>query len=299
MSSINISIQNIYGKCDLKCAYNFKYQESNLTATNNGVMISLKYDKSSVPPVTYNNQNYIVSGINIVSPSLHVFEGNKANGEILIEHTPEKGGNTLIVCIPIVQSGDATMASNLITQVINGVSSRAPRNGETTNLVIQNFNLQNIVPLKPFFNYNYDTNDYVVFGTNYGIGLSGNTLNRLKQIIKPFALPLPGNNLFYNSKGPNTTGSEVGDGIYISCQPTDVTEEKMNILVNTNTTNYDLSNIIKSEGFQVALLVLVSCFIFIVVFYLINYAYTYFTNTDIKIPNIKMPEMKIPSLKFN
>lgn len=292
MSSINISIQNINGKCDLKCAYNFKYQDSNLTAINNGYVINLKYDNSSVPPVTYNNQSYIVSGISIFSPSLHLFDGSKAAGEIIVEHAPQKGGNNLIVCVPIVQSGDATNASNLITQVINGISSRAPRNGESTNLVIQNFNLQNIIPLKPFFNYTYDTNDYIVFGTNYGIGLPGNILNTLKQIIKPFALPLPGNNLFYNSKGPNTTGAEVGDGIYISCQPTDVTEEKMNIIVNANTTNYDLSNIIKSEGFQVTLLVLVSCFLFIVVFYSINYAYTYFTDTNIKIPSIKIPNLK-------
>lgn len=293
MSSINISNQNIYGKCDLKCAYNFKYQESNVTATNNDVMISLKYDSSSVPPVTYNNENYVVSRINIVSPSLHLFDGSKSAGEILIEHNPEKGGNNLIVCIPIIQSGDATTATNLITQVINGVSSRAPRNGETTNLAIQNFNLQNIVPLKPFFNYNYQTNDYIVFGTNYGIGLTGNTISTLQKIIKPFPLPLPGNNLFYNSKGPNTTGVEVGDGIYISCKPTDVTEEKMNIIMDTNTTNYDLSTIFKSEGFQVALMVLISCFLFIVVFYGINYAYSYFTSNEIKIP-----QMKIPSMKF-
>jgi len=288
MSSINISNQNIYGKCDLKCAYNFKYQESNLTATNNDVMISLKYDSSSVPPVTYNNENYVVSGISIVSPSLHLFDGSKASGEIFIEHNPEKGGHNLIVCIPIIQSGDATTATNLITQVINGVSSNAPRNGETTNLVIQNFNLQNIVPLKPFYNYNYQTNDYIVFGSNYGIGLTGNTITTLQKIIKPFPLPLPGGNLFYNSKGPNTTGREVGDGIYISCKPTDVTEEKMNIIMDTNTTSYDLSTIFKSEFFQVALMVLISCFLFIVVFYGINYAYSYFTSSNIKIPSIKI-----------
>ena len=288
MSSINISNQNIYGKCDLKCAYNFKYQESNLTATNNDVMISLKYDSSSVPPVTYNNENYVISGISIVSPSLHLFDGSKSAGEIFIEHNPEKGGNNLIVCIPIIQSGDATTATNLITQVINGVSSNAPRNGETTNLVVQNFTLQNIVPLKPFYNYNYQTNDYIVFGNNYGIGLTGNTITTLQKIIKPFPLPLPGGNLFYNSKGPNTTGREVGDGIYISCKPTDVTEEKMNIIMDTNTTSYDLSTIFKSEFFQVALMVLISCFLFIVVFYGINYAYSYFTSSNIKIPSIKI-----------
>jgi len=295
MSTMNISMQNIYGKCDLKCSYNFKYQESNINVTNNGVMISLKYDNSSVPPVKYNNENYSVSKINIVSPSLHIFDGKKSSGEILVEHTPEKGGNTLIVCIPIIQSGDLTTSSNLITQVINETLTKAPRNGESANLIIQNFTLQNIIPQKPFFNYNYGKNDYIVFGINYGIGVKEITINNLKKIIKQFPLPLPGNNLFYNSKGPNAI-SEVGDGIYISCQPTDVKQEKMNIILDTNNTNYDLDTLFKNEKFQIALLVIISCFLFVVLFYLINYAYTYFTNnpTAIKMPQIKIPRLSLP-----
>ena len=61
--------------------------------------------------------------------------------------------------------------------------------------------------------------------------------------------------------------------------------------MDVNTTNYDLSTIFKSEGFQVALMVLISCFLFIVVFYGINYAYSYFTSNNIKIPQIKIPSI--------
>jgi hypothetical protein len=39
--SIDISKKNVSGKCDLKCAYNFNYQESNTTAKNQGVLINL------------------------------------------------------------------------------------------------------------------------------------------------------------------------------------------------------------------------------------------------------------------
>ena len=56
--AINISSQNVYGKCDLKCVYNFKYKESVLTVKNNGVNISLSYDNSNVPPVLYNEEKY-------------------------------------------------------------------------------------------------------------------------------------------------------------------------------------------------------------------------------------------------
>ena len=40
--NINISPQNVQGYCDMKCSYNFNYQESGSTATNNGVMISTR-----------------------------------------------------------------------------------------------------------------------------------------------------------------------------------------------------------------------------------------------------------------
>ena len=86
---INISPQNVYGKCDLKCVYNFKYKESSLTVKNNGVNISLTYDNSNVPPVLYNQEKYNVSQIMIFSPSLHLFNNNKVEAEIIIEHTPE------------------------------------------------------------------------------------------------------------------------------------------------------------------------------------------------------------------
>ena len=40
-TAINISPKNVYGKCDLKCIYNFKYKETNLTVKNNGINISM------------------------------------------------------------------------------------------------------------------------------------------------------------------------------------------------------------------------------------------------------------------
>ena len=65
--NINITTENIKGVCDLKCAYNFTYPESSLTATNDGVMISLTPDNSNTSPVVYNTQKYNVSKITIVS----------------------------------------------------------------------------------------------------------------------------------------------------------------------------------------------------------------------------------------
>jgi hypothetical protein len=40
---INISHKEVEGKCDLKCSYSFKYSESNSTAKNNYLGLSLVY----------------------------------------------------------------------------------------------------------------------------------------------------------------------------------------------------------------------------------------------------------------
>ena len=95
--NINISPTNVKGKCDRKCSYAFKYSESNSTAKNNGVLINLTYDSTSIPPVIYNKEKYIVDKITITSPSIHTFNDNSMPGEIIITHNPQKGGNSLKV----------------------------------------------------------------------------------------------------------------------------------------------------------------------------------------------------------
>ena len=82
--NINIARDNVEGKCDLKCSYNFKYSESNTTAKNEGIEISLTYDNTNTSPVTYNTQKYNVSKITIMCPSIHTFDGALAAAEICV-----------------------------------------------------------------------------------------------------------------------------------------------------------------------------------------------------------------------
>ena len=240
---INISAKNITGKCDLKCSYAFKYSESNLTAKNDGVVISITYDSTSVPPVIYNAEKYNVSKIMITSPSLHIFNDNSMPGEIIVEHIPVKGGNNLNVCLPFTSSSESSTGSDLITQVIQTVATNAPSEGDSTNLNISNFNLQNIIPRKPFFAYSTKHYDYIVFGELNAIPLSSSTITTLQQIIKPFPLPMPNAPLFYNSKGP-ISGLQIGDGLYISCQPTGSSDEETEVSYDKNSSSIDFSNIL-------------------------------------------------------
>jgi hypothetical protein len=281
--NINISPKNITGKCDLKCSYAFKYSESNSSAKNDGVTISVTYDSTSVPPVIYNTEKYTVSKIMITSPSLHIFNENSMPGEIIVEHIPVKGGNNLNVCVPFISSSETSTASNLITQVIETVASNAPSEGNSTNLNISNFNLQSIIPRKPFFAYSTGNYDYIVFGELDAIPLSSTTITTLQQIIKPFPLPMPSAPLFYNSKGP-VSGLQIGDGLYISCQPTGSSDEETAVSYDKNSSSVDFSNVLDSPVFKLIIMIIVGCILFIIVFYGLSTFYNYLSQDTPKLP---------------
>ena len=284
--NINISTSNIAGNCDLKCSYNFKYSESNSTAKNNGVTIGLTYDSTNVPNVIFNNQKYNVGSITIASPSIHIFNGATMPGEIIITHNPVITGNILDVCIPFTSSSESSSASELITEIINKVATNAPSQGETTNLNISNFTLQTIVPRSPYFYYNNNNTDWIVFGSLDAIPLSSSTISTLQKIIQPYPLATPGEDLFYNSKGP-ITGVQLGDGIYISCKPTgSFGEDKAVTYDKSPTTAVDFSNILQNSTFKLFMLILVGIILFIIIFYMISLFYSYITSDPQKIPNL-------------
>jgi carbonic anhydrase len=283
--NINISMKNITGKCDLKCSYNFKYSESNSTAKNNGVNINLSYDSNNTPPVVYNSQKYNVAKIGIFSPSIHHFNGNTMPGELIITHNPVIGGNILEVCIPLTSSSESSSASNTLTEIISKVSTNAPSQGESTNLNISNFNLQNLVPKRPFFSYTNNSVDWIVFGALEAIALNSTTITTLQQIIKPFPIPTPGNELFYNSKGPSS-GVQIGDGLYISCQPTGSSEEKIAVAYDKQSTSVDFSNIFQSPIFRTLILIIVGCILFVAVFYAIGAFFNYISSDSSLLPKL-------------
>lgn len=287
MTTINITKQNIYGNCDLKCSYNYKYNESNSIATNKGVYISLSYDKGTSSPVIYNNQKYYVSNINIYNNSLHKFDGSFVNSELIIEHAPELGGEILYVCIPIIKSLNNSQASNILGEIIKIVSNNAPREGEKANLNISGFNLNNIVPKKPFYAYTGTQGlkgQVVVFGLDYAIALNSSTIDGLTKIIKPYPLTVTGGNLFFNKIGPNNI--HLDDEIYISCQPTGSSKEETEVSYNSsNYSNNNFADIFNSSNGSYMLRIIFICIFFIIVFMLLNLGYNRLSPSSRKLYN--------------
>lgn len=243
---IDISISKIVGKCDLKCAYSFHYSNSSCIATNRGDYISISYDKSSSPPVLYNATGYDVQEIRLYTPSLHSYNDSKTDGELIIVHTSNTGSRPLLVCIPIKSNNTSSVSALLFKTLIDTVASSAPSDGEATTVNIPKFNLDFLVPKKPFFSYSAtepyqpcsENVDYVVFGPlQASLDMMPDTLTKLQSIIlsNPYDVK-SGPNLFYNDKGPSSGG---GDGeIYIDCQPVGSSDETTEIVTDMGSSPY-------------------------------------------------------------
>jgi hypothetical protein len=173
-----------------------------------------------------------------------------------------------------------------------GVANNAPSKGESTNLNISDFTLNNIIPKKPFYSYSglKDSTEWIVYDILYAIPLNNKILTGLTQIIKPFPLPTPGKGLFYNSIGPNNIS--LGDkGIYISCNPTGSSEEETDVTYSKASTSYDLTSLFNNPAGAIIFQILIGCSIFILFFLLLNYGYGILTSDVIKLPSLKIPSI--------
>jgi len=276
---INISISKIVGKCDLKCSYSFHYSNSSCIATNRGNYISISYDKTSFPPVFYNATGFDVKEIRLYTPSLHSYNDSKTDGELVIVHTSNTGAKPLLVCIPIKSNNTSSVSALFFKTLIDTVASSAPSNEEATTVNIPKFNLDFLVPKKPFFSYSAtepyqpctENVDYVVFGPLQGsLDMMPETLTKLQSIIlsNPYDIKT-GPNLFYNDKGPSQRGAGEGE-IYIDCQPVGKSDDSIEVVTDMESSPYPTT---VSEWLNNPLVKLfLGSLVFIMLLYLVKYA---------------------------
>ena len=280
---MNISRQDIAGECNLKCDLRLNYSTSNCSASNYGNMIVLSYDNPTSAPVRYNNSDYNVQDVNIVSPSRHYFNGDQMPGEIFINHVSKNGSPGLTICIPIVEG---SISSKMIDDIVTQVSTGAANSGETT-VVRTDYNLENIVPLKPFFNYTASNREWVVYGIVDAIKLNSGTIDTLKRLISAQPTITDSAKLYINVLGPNKS---IGDGqIYIDCQPTGSSEETENVesIKVPDINEFTLTDILKNP----IVLFLLSGIIFYILIFGLNAIYNNLIGgNDAKI--IKAPSSK-------
>uniref|UniRef100_A0A6C0LGJ2 Alpha-carbonic anhydrase domain-containing protein n=1 Tax=viral metagenome TaxID=1070528 RepID=A0A6C0LGJ2_9ZZZZ len=274
---MNISPNNISGECNLKCTYSFNYPASNCTASNKKTYISLTYDTGAVPAVQFNEAGYNVSQILLVAPSIHQFNGVTVGAELIINHTPLAGGKSLKVCIPIVSGSSSTKATSILETIISTVSKQAPAAGDSTNIVINDFTLNSIVPTTPFYSYTDAQNvSFIVYGLRNAIDISESSLKSLVTMInvgKSITFP-SGPLLFINPNGPS---QKTGNGeIYIDCQPTGNSEEITDVFNVKPTVKMDFTfeAIMKNPIILFILSGILTIIIMFVLYFIITYIST-------------------------
>jgi carbonic anhydrase len=266
---IDISVSNVKGKCQMKCSYTFSYKTSSCTATNRGDYISISYDKSSNHPVMYNAVGYDVQEIRIYTPSLHSFNGNKTDAELIVVHSSVMGADPLLVCLPIQKNNSTSVSSMFFKTLLDTMASSAPSEGESASINVPKFSLSSFIPKKPFYSYTgtepyqpcSSQVDYIVYSPiETSLDITSDSLEKLKTIISKNVYDIKkGPNLFYNEKGPGNEG--ITDDIYIDCQPVGESEEQTEIILSTSSDGLTMKDIVDNTFFKIFLGVAIFIFL--------------------------------------
>jgi carbonic anhydrase len=222
--------------CKLKCAYQFTYATTSLKIINGGSFIVMTPDEAATPPVNYNDINYNVQSCILVQPSMHKYNGQHTDAELIIVHTAVSK-NALFVCIPIQSSSTSTADSaNYFDMIVSRISQTAASAGGTTTFTNNTFTLNKFVPMKPYYSYSgtnmfnescysgQETIDYLVYHANAAITMTPQAFDALKRVTPDAQMfsrakeeSVNSGGVFYNPSGPTPP---VQSDIYIDCQPT-------------------------------------------------------------------------------
>ena len=249
--------------CDLKCQFMYKYNVGGINVTNKSTYLSLKLTNNDSTSVSFTSNkgigecsnygggdgNYAVDEIRIFSPSLHTYNGDKADGEIVIYHNNLGGGKKLLVCIPISSSLIArSNSSKQLTGVINSMAAIGKTENQDINIQGNNFNLNYFIPDDYFYTYTatlpfYPCTkciDYIVFDTGpSAITILASTLTKLQDTINKNAITVrdvtSALEFTYSTKKPIYSSSDPDKNIYIECNPTGSDGE---VLIETQKEGY-------------------------------------------------------------
>lgn len=237
---IDIADSEVTGDCSLKCTYQINYGMSSPTIVNMGDCLALK-EFGPKCTAKYNDQEMMVTEARLYFPSLHKFQGISKSGEMLIIH--EGYGKKLIVSVPIVATGSSYPSGLGNTQMANVITQGAkstPNKDETSLLKVNNFSLNNVIPMKTAF-YTYtgtkpytpcggNDTTYIVFADDdSSLNIPLYAVEKIKHVLvgsDEMIHPTPPSGLYINKKGVKTN---MTDDIYIDCNPVDA---EGNILVD-------------------------------------------------------------------
>jgi hypothetical protein len=211
-----MDIKNTDKTCDLKCAFNFNYQETTVQSLLTQISINLKLGSPAIKPVKFNNVEYSAAGATLIYPSYTTYNGIQADAEIIITHLADLQ-KPLEVHIPI--SFSSTTKPSTLDAIVTQTATLLPKTAYT-NLTIPSFTLAPYVPKGPFYYAEAFNKDNIYYGLDDSLSLSNETSTKLKEIMLPMKMPSPRSlpDLYYNQDGSNLVSEGGEDFNFLECE---------------------------------------------------------------------------------
>ncbi len=117
-----------------------------------------------------------------------------------------------------------------LADIVNQVSQQAQESNQSINFNKTDFTLQDIVPKKPYFYYEgvwgVSTANFIVYDLSAAAGFDKGTMDNLTNTISPSSLTMMGSELSYNPNGPD---NKMKGDLYISCRPTNISKDSVQV----------------------------------------------------------------------
>jgi len=220
---------NMLEKCSVTCEYKFNYPACRGSIVNKGVYLSIIMEACSVN-VSYNRDQFSLTEVRIYQPSLHAWDNNKADGEIIIIHKRKiivkDKPDELFVCIPI-KMGNTDNSWFKFMPLVPSYFDNADNNpvginlsGWTLNTIIPNGDYYNYQGTSPFIPCENQV-EIIVYSLDQATICSMGELNMLKSTLPKEFNIVPRtydktktmHKLFYR-----TSGSEKSGEVYLDCR---------------------------------------------------------------------------------
>ena len=246
-----------------RCSYTYDYSITDLKVTNKGNYLSIVETNAptSKAAATYNSTSYIVNEIRLYTPSLHKYDGDSADAEMIIVHDQLIAGvaqttaSPLLVCLPIQSgAGGQIPGASTLNNILNTAADSIPTKGKITTIPSSSteFSLNNFIPKEGFYVYSgslpyttstsnnsadvpscsYNDVQYIVFNKNINFFITTKSLSSLKKVINDSNFCVNskmkcsgGGGLIFNTYPPKL--SSASDDIYIDCQPVNSSGQTM------------------------------------------------------------------------
>jgi carbonic anhydrase len=225
---INLQTSGVtFADCTRKCEYVLEYKPTTF-------QIDVADDNLHYKPVfgstsmVYNGTTYSVLEMRLYLGSLHAWDGQTADAELQIRHKSLNGSNTLVVCIPILNSDSSNGES--VNDIIDPVTNSDPS---------VEYNISRIIPKAKYFAYtgngqfnkSFTGITYVLFNKADALFISNNKINDLKFLLSSITPKFTSSqtdprmdssaaNSIFLSTSPPKTSEGILDDIFIECKPT-------------------------------------------------------------------------------